>query len=55
MLELGRPWEGGTTFVWLIHARLGSDLLVTAFQHALFLAEPLAQHILIITLLLTHL
>ena len=55
VLELGRPWEGGTTFVWLIHARLGSDLLVTAFQHALFLAEPLAQHILIITLLLTHL
>ena len=55
MLELGRPWEGRTTFGWLVHARLGSGLLVTAFQHALFLAEPLAQHILIITLLLTPL
>ena len=46
---------GGTTFGWLIHARLGSGLLVTAFQHGLFLAEPLAQHIrIIILLLLTH-
>ena len=55
MLELGRPWRGaGATFVWLIHARLGGGLLVTAFQHGLFLAEPLAQHILIIILILTH-
>ena len=54
MLELGRLWEEGTTFVWLIHARLGAGLLVTAFQHGLFLAL-LAQHILIIILLLTHL
>ena len=45
---------GGTTFVWLIHARLGGGLLVTAFQHGLFLAKPLAQHILIIILLLSH-
>ena len=45
---------GGTTFVWLIHARLGGGLLVTSFQHGLFLAEPLAQHILIIILILTH-
>ena len=36
MLELGSPWEWGTTFVWLIHARLGVGLLVTAFQHGLF-------------------
>ena len=55
VLELGGPEEKGTTFGWLIHARLGSGLLVTAFQHGLFLAELLAQHILIITLLLTHL
>ena len=27
---------GGTTFVWLIHARLGGGLLVTSFQHWLF-------------------
>ena len=44
----------GKTFVWLKHARLGGGLLVTAFQHGLFLAEPLAGHILIIILLLTH-
>ena len=56
VLELGRLWEGETTFVWLIHTRLEGGLLVTAFQHGLFLAEPLAQHILIIILLLlTHL
>ena len=42
VLELGRPWEGGTTFFWLIHTRLEGGLLVTAFQHGLFLAEPLA-------------
>ena len=57
VLELGRPWEGGDNFFWLIHTRLEGGLLVTAFQHGLFLAEPLAQHILIIILLLllTHL
>ena len=41
-----------TTFVWLIHARLGGGLLVTAFQHGLFLAKSLAQLILGIILLL---
>ena len=53
-----RTWKTlgrGKTFVWLTHARLGGGLLVTGFQHGLFLAELLAQHILIITLLLTHL
>ena len=51
MLELGSPWEGGTTFVWLIHATLGGGLL---FNMGSFFAE-LAQHILIVILLLTHL
>ena len=54
VLELGRPWEGGANFVWVIHTRLGGGLLVTAFQHGLVLTEPLAQHIVIIILLLTH-
>ena len=52
-----RTWKTlgrGKTFVWLTHARLGGGLLVTGFQHGLFLAEPLARHILIIILLLTH-
>ena len=54
-LRTRKTLGGGTTFVWLIHARLGGSLLVTAFQHGLFLAEPLAQHILIIILfLLSH-
>ena len=56
VLELGRPWEGHNfCLVNTVHARLGDGLLVTAFQHGLFLAEPLAHHILIIILLsLTH-
>ena len=54
VLELGRPWEWGANFVWVIHTRLGGELLVTAFQHGLVLTEPLAQHIVIIILLLTH-
>ena len=53
VLELGRPWEGGGKFC-LGNTRLGGGLLVTAFQHGLVLTEPLAQHIVIIILLLTH-
>ena len=53
-----RTWKtlggGGANFVWVIHTRLGGGLLVTAFQHGLVLTEPLAQHIVIIILLLTH-
>ena len=47
---------GRDNFCLINTCKAGSGLLVTAFQHGLFLAEPLAQHILIIILLLlTHL
>ena len=42
MLDTSKTLGGGKTFVWLIHARLGCGLLVTAFQHGVFLAELLA-------------
>ena len=54
VFELGRPWEGGANFVWVIHTRPGSGLLVTTFQLGRVLTEPLTQHIVIIILLLTH-
>ena len=55
VLELRRPWEGeGDNFCLVNTCKAGGGLLVTAFQHGLFLAEPLAQHILIIILILTH-
>ena len=42
---------GGTTFCLVNTWKAGGGLLVSAFQHGLFLAEPLAQHILIIILI----
>ena len=50
-----RNLGGRDNFCLINTYKAGSGLLVTTFQNWLFLAEPLAQHILIIILLLlTH-